>query len=103
LKYIIKKNETALIIPLFIRTACPQGCRTGEGTATKLRPLHHIPYDPDLFYEFNVERFEFGKTGKLLFNNPQGTHVDRFWDTVFAVYATEQAPLLPSRPIARTV
>ena len=58
----------------------------------KLRPLLQIPYDPDLFHELNVERFELGKTGKILFNHPQGTHDDRFWAVTLAVYSVEQAP-----------
>ena len=85
------------------RTTCPQGCRTEEGADAKLRPLLHIPYDPDLYHELNVERFELGKTGKIFFNHPEGTHDDRFWAVALAVYATEQAPPPPSRPIARTI
>ena len=40
---------------------------------------------------------------KLLFNHPQGTNDDRFWAVALAVYAAEQAPPQPSRPIARTI
>ncbi|MDH5363513.1 MAG: terminase family protein [Aigarchaeota archaeon] len=85
------------------RTTCPKGCRTEEGADAKLRSLLHIPYDPDLYHELNVERFELGKTGKILFNHPEGTHDDRFWAVALAVYAAEQAPPPPSRPIARTI
>ncbi|MHA1878306.1 MAG: hypothetical protein ACTSUC_17835 [Promethearchaeota archaeon] len=67
------------------------------------RPLLHIPYDPDLFAEPNVERFELGKSGKILFNHPEGTHDDRFWAVALSVYATEMAPPPTTRPIARTV
>ncbi len=85
------------------RTTCLQGCRNEEGANAKLRPLLHIPYDPDLFHELNVERFELGKTGKILFNHPQGTHDDRFWAVALAVYASEQASPPPSRPIAKVI
>jgi len=74
------------------RTTCPQGCRNEEGNPYTLRPLIHIPYDADLFHELNVERYELSKTGKLLFNHPEGTHDDRFWALALAVYAAEQAP-----------
>jgi hypothetical protein len=66
-------------------------------------PLFHIPYDPDLYAELNVERLELGKTGKLLFSHPEGTHDDRFWALALAVYAAEQEEPLPSRPIARVI
>ena len=85
------------------RTTCPQGCRSEEGNPQPLRPILHIPFDADLFYELNVERFELAKMGKLSFNKPEGTHDDRFWATALAVYAAEQAPSPPSRPIARTI
>jgi hypothetical protein len=85
------------------RAACPRGCRSEEGNPFKLRPLLHLPYDPDLIRELNAERFELGKTGKINFNHPQGTHDDRFWAVALAVYASEQAPHPPSRPIARTI
>jgi hypothetical protein len=62
-----------------------------------------MPYDPDLYAELNVERFELGKTGKLLFSHPEGTNDDRFWTLALAVYAAEMAPQLTSRPIARIV
>ena len=84
------------------RTTCPQGCRTGEGNPVTLRPLLHVPYDPDLFHELNTERYELGKTGKLQFNHPEGTHADRFWALALAVYAAEQAHAPPSKPIAKT-
>jgi len=41
------------------------------------------------------------KSGKPLFNHPQGTYDDRFW--VLEVYAAEQAPALASRPIAKAI
>jgi hypothetical protein len=84
------------------RTTCPQGCRSDEGNPVNLRPLLHVPYDGELLHELNVERFELGKTGKILFNHPEGTHDDRFWALALAVYAAEQAPPPPSRPIAKT-
>lgn len=84
------------------RTTCPEGCETEEGNVVSLRPLLHIPFDPELFNELNVERYELSKSGKLLFNHPQGTHDDRFWSLALAVYAAEQAPP-PSRPIARVI
>jgi hypothetical protein len=85
------------------RTTCPQGCRSGEGNPVNLRPLLHVPYDGEMFHEFNVERFELGKTGKILFNHPEGTHDDRFWAVALAVYAAEQAKPPPSKPTARTI
>jgi len=85
------------------RTTCPKACRSEEGNPTSLRPILHIPFDPDLFHELNVERFELGKTGKILFNHPEGTHDDRFWALALAVYASEQAPPPPSRPIAKVI
>jgi hypothetical protein len=69
----------------------------------RVRPLLHIPFDPELFNELNVERYELSKSGKLLFNHPQGSHDDRFWAVALAVYATEQAEPPPSSPIARTI
>ena len=41
------------------------------------------------------------KSGKPLFNHPQGTYDDKFW--ALAVYAAEQAPQPLSRPIARII
>jgi len=70
-----------------------------EGNLVSLRPLLHIPFDADLFHELNVERYELGKMGKLLFNHPQGTHDDRFW--ALAVYASEKT-ISHSRPIAHS-
>ena len=40
------------------RTTYPQGCRSEEGNPMSLRPLLHILFDPELFKELNVERFE---------------------------------------------
>ena len=85
------------------RTVCPQGCRSDEGNPVNLRPLLHVPYDGELFHELNVERFELGKTGKILFNHPEGTHDDRFWVVALAVTAAEQAKPPPSKPTARTI
>jgi hypothetical protein len=83
------------------RTTCPESCMGDEGNLVSLRPLLHIPFDADLFHELNVERYELGKSGKLLFNHPQGTHDDRFWTLSLAVYASELEPALASKPIAR--
>jgi len=62
-----------------------------------------MPYDPDLYAELNVERFELGKTGKLLFSHPEGTHDDRFWALTLAVYAIESAMPSSSKPLAKTI
>ena len=35
-------------------TTCPKGCTSGMGNPQTLRPLLHIPYDPDLFSELNA-------------------------------------------------
>jgi len=61
----------------------------------------HIPFDVEFFHEFNAESYELAKTGKILFNHPDGTHEDCSW--VLAVYAAEQAPPPPSRPMARVI
>ncbi|MCK4821237.1 hypothetical protein KA005_36060, partial [bacterium] len=82
-------------------TVCPKGCLNEEGNRMGLRPLLHIPFDPDLFHELNLERYKLSKSGKLLFNHPQGTHDDRFWALALAIYAVEKAPPPSSRPIAR--
>ncbi len=60
------------------KTACPEGCMTEEGNPMSLRPLLHVPFDPELLKELNVERFELSKSGKILFNPPNGTHDDHF-------------------------
>jgi len=67
-----------------------RGCESDEGNPASLRPRLHIPFDADLYHELNVERYELGKTGKLLFNHPEGTHDDRFWAVALAVYASQQ-------------
>ena len=69
------------------RTTCPQGCKSEERNPINLRPRLHIPFDADLYYELNVERYELAKTGKLLFNHPEGTHDDRFWALALAALA----------------
>jgi len=85
------------------RTTCPQGCITDEGNPRSLRPTLHIPFDEALYHELNVERYELSKSGKLLFNHPQGTQDDRFWALSLAVYATEQAESTASSPIAKII
>jgi len=65
-----------------------------------VRSLLHIPFDPELFNELNVERYELGKTGKILFHHPTGTHNDRFW--ALAVYASDKTTPPPSKPKAHT-
>ena len=84
-------------------TMCPEGCATEEGNTVSLRPLLYITFDPELFNEMIVERYELSKSGKLLFNHPQGTNDDRFWVLSLAVYAAEQAEPPPSRPIATVI
>ena len=85
------------------RTTCPNGCSLDDGRLLSLRPLLHVPYDPDLYAELNVERFELGKMGKLLFSHPEGTNDDKFWALALAVYAAEMEPSPASRPLARTI
>jgi len=80
------------------RVTCPQGCSHEDGRPVGLRPLLHVPYDPDLYAELNVERFELGKTGKLLFSHPEGTNDDRFWATALAVYSITEKRA--NKPIA---
>ena len=36
----------------------------------------HIPFDRDLIYEMNSERYELMKTRQLQFSHPSGTHDD---------------------------
>jgi hypothetical protein len=62
----------------------------------------HVPYDPELFSQLNVERYELAKTGKILFNHPEGTKDDGFWATALAVYAAENEST-KSQPVARTI
>ena len=62
-----------------------------------------MSFDQNLLSKLNVERYELSKTGKLLFNHPDGTHDDRFWAPALAVYAEEQAPPPPSIPMARSI
>jgi hypothetical protein len=82
-------------------TTCPR-CKNPDGDNVNLLPLLHIPYDKNLFTELNLERYEMTKTGKLLFNHPQGTHDDRFWALALAVYAAENSNP-PSRPLAKII
>jgi phage FluMu gp28-like protein len=84
------------------RTICPYKCLNEENANVILRPIFHIPYDPALFAQLNIERYELGKTGKLLFNHPEGTHDDGFWATALAVYAAEKEPV-KSQPLAKTI
>jgi hypothetical protein len=84
------------------RTTCPQKCIQEDGREHILRPILHITYDPELFSQLNVERYELSKTGKLLFNHPEGTHDDGFWATALAVYAAENEPV-KSHPIAKII
>ena len=83
------------------RTTCPKQCRTKEGNPANLRPQLHIPFDPELFHELNIERYELAKTGKILFLHPEGTHDDRFWVVALAVCAAEQAQL--SKALIRVI
>lgn len=50
-----------------------------------------------------IEWFELSKSGKILFNHPEGTHDDRFWSLALAVYAAESAPPAASRSVAKIV
>ncbi|MCW4048110.1 MAG: hypothetical protein NWE89_00085 [Candidatus Bathyarchaeota archaeon] len=81
-------------------TACPDGCRLDDERSVPLRPLMHIPNDPDLFAELNVELYERCKTGKILFSHSQGTHDDRFWAVALGNYTAEMEPLI-SKPLAK--
>jgi hypothetical protein len=84
------------------RTTCPNNCKMDASPVTQ-RPLLHIPYDPELFAELNLERYELGKTGKLHFSHPEGTHDDRFWALALAVYSAEMTPPTASKPLAKQV
>ena len=65
-------------------TTCPKGCASGLGNPQTLRPLLHIPYDPDLFSELNAPT-ELAKTGRVQFSHPEGVHDDRFWAVALAL------------------
>jgi len=80
-------------------TSCPEGCRDDYNNRISIRPMLHIPYDPDLYTELNVERYELSKTGKLLYNHPEGTHDDRFWALALAIYAADS--ITTSKPVAK--
>jgi phage FluMu gp28-like protein len=73
------------------RTTCPD-------CSANLRPLLHIPYDQHLFHELNAERYELAKTGRILFNHPEGTHDDRFWALALGIRAAESTRTVP-KPI----
>ena len=80
-------------------TTCPNNCNEPR---TNLRPLLHIPYDKNLYAELNVERYELGKTGKLHFNHPEGTHDDMFWATALAIYAADNTTST-GKPVAKII
>ena len=86
----------------FVEEAIKQGVKLPEGTILTipekqnilyyLRQLMeegriHIPYNPDLMNEMNVEQFHYTKTGQTQFSHPSGTHGDRLWAFALAVYA----------------
>ena len=84
-------------------TYCPEECTDEFENKVGIRPLLHIPYDLDLYAELNVERYELGKTGKLHYNHPEGTHDDRFWALALAVFASETTQNSLSKPVARII
>jgi phage FluMu gp28-like protein len=75
------------------RTMCPE-CSSG------LRPILHIPYDEELFHELNTVRYELAKTGRILYNHPEGAHDDRFWALSLGVYGFSSSGS-PSKPLAK--
>ena len=48
-----------------------------------------IHYDWDLINEFNVERYQLTKAGRVQFSHPNGTHDDRLWAIALAIYAAK--------------
>jgi energy-coupling factor transporter ATP-binding protein EcfA2 len=80
-------------------TTCPKGCASGLGNPQTLRPLLHIPYDPDLFSELNAPTYELAKTGRIQFSHPEGVHDDRFWAVALALVKAEKDS--PNRPMIR--
>jgi hypothetical protein len=73
--------------------------RTTDGPSPS-GPSSTYPYDPDLFAELNVERYELSKAGRTLFNHAESVHDDRFWSLALTVHASETPPT--SRPMAQT-
>lgn len=103
--YIIQDMEEAGV-------PSPEGITFTQNTKMEMAQLlkqrmiegtFRMPFDRETLDELNVEKYELTKTGKISFSHPEGTHDDRFWALALAVYAAEQAPPPPSRPIARTI
>ena len=84
------------------RNTCPEACKDSQGNNISLRPQLHIPYDPELFAELNLECYELGKTGRILYSHPEGTHDDRFWALALAVYAASMTRTSQQKPLAST-
>jgi hypothetical protein len=68
-----------------------------------LRPLLHLPYDPDTLAELNTPTYELAKTGRIQFSHPEGAHDDRFWALALAVYAVDVMPAPTFKPVAKLV
>ena len=80
------------------RTTCPEGCHSGDGRPIGLRPLLHIPYDPELLNELNTPTYQLAKPGKIHYSHSTGTHDDRFWAAALAVYSITEKRM--NKPIA---
>lgn len=80
-------------------TTCPEGCTSGEGNPQTLRPLLHLPYDPELFTELNAPTYELAKSGRIHFSHPEGAHDDRFWALALALSTAHASQV--SRPMAQ--
>jgi len=66
-----------------------------------LKSEFKLPYDLALINDLNVERYELTKTGRIKFSHPEGSHDDRFWAFVLAVYGA-RSEAAPGPIIAKT-
>jgi phage FluMu gp28-like protein len=51
-----------------------------------------IPYDRRLCEQINEQRYEYGKSGHLLFSHPENSHDDMLWALALALHASQTAP-----------
>ncbi len=49
----------------------------------------HIPYDPQLINQLNVEKYELTKDGHIRFSHPTGTHDDILWAFALGIWGSK--------------